>query len=302
MALSRKQTTLVGAAPERTLPAARATWRPRRPSLAQVLVHGGLIIWAVLSLYPVVWVILTSLKYQAELYQNPFALPATLVWSNFRAAWLDANMSRYFVNSGVVTLVSTVALLFLASMCAFALSRFTFRFKGVVWAYTLFGFLIPATLMLLPLGQLTRTLGLYNNIFGLALVYAAAGIPFNTFFLRAYMETIPHELEEAAIIDGAGMWMVYWRVILPLARPALTTMATFSMLYSWSEFIFALILTGGSDAARTLPVGISLIATTYSSNEPTVAAAMVISLIPAVVLFAFLQRYVVQGLTAGALK
>src|SRR5262249_38689062 len=163
----------------------------------------------------------------------------------------------------------------------------------LVWAYILFGFLIPGTLLLIPLAQLTRELGLYDNVFGLSLVYAAAGVPFHTFFLRAYMETIPRELEEAAIVDGAHMWTVYWRIICPLSLPALTTMATFNVLYAWSEFIFALILTG-SPTARTLPVGISLIKSTYISNYPLVSAGMVISLVPAVVAFAFLQRYVVQ--------
>jgi ABC-type glycerol-3-phosphate transport system permease component len=272
-----------------------------RRTARQAFIHAGLIIWGLVSLYPLVWIVLTSLKYPADLYANPFGLPAHIAWSNYSGAWNDAQMSAYFVNSVVVTIAASVVLLLFSSMCAFALARFDFRLKGILWAYILFGFLVPATLTLIPLAQLTRTLGLYDNRLGLILVYAAGGIPFNTFFLRAYMESIPRELEEAAIMDGSGMWIIYWRMILPLSKPALTTMATFSVLYEWSEFIIALILTG-SPNGRTLPVGISQIANVFASNETTVAAAMVISLVPALLVFAFLQRYVVQGLTAGALK
>jgi raffinose/stachyose/melibiose transport system permease protein len=287
---------------ERAVPGVRAARRVRwRHQATQALIHGGLIIWGLLSLYPMVWIIFTSLKYQSELYQNPFALPANWVWSNYQDAWIDAGIGQFFLNSFIVTVVSTILVLFLGSTCGFVLARFEFRLKGLAWAYILFGFLIPATLMLIPLDIVTRTLGLYDSVLGLSLVYAAAGVPFHTFFLRAYMETIPRELEEAAVADGAGMWAVYWRVMCPLARPALTTMGTFNVLFAWSEFVFALFLTG-TNAARTIPVGVSLLRSTFLSNDPGISAGMVISLVPAVLAFAFLQRYVVQGLTAGALK
>ena len=192
-------------------------------------------------------------------------------------------------------------MLFLSSTSAFVLARFNFRFKGLVWAYVLFGFLIPHSILLIPLAIFTRTLGIYNQLWGLAIIYAAVGIPWNTFFLRAFMETIPKELEEAAILDGAGMWGVFWNVMIPLSQPALATMATFHILSAWSEYILALVLTG-TTASRTLPVGISLLEGHFTSNEPGVAAGMVITIIPAVIAFALLQRYVIKGITAGAIK
>lgn len=287
------------AAEQRAITASRRDyWRNR---LSQVLVHAGLVIWGVICVYPMIWLAITSLKYTPELYQTPFALPAHWVWSNYRDAWVYAQMGHYFLNSVIVTVVSTVIVLFLGSTCGFVLARFDFRLKGLVWAYILFGFLVPYSLLLIPLDIFTRTIGVYDNVFGLALIYAALGVPFHTFFLRAFMETIPKELEEAAIVDGAGMWTVYWRVICPLSMPALTTMATFNILYAWSEFILALVLTG-TVASRTLPVGVSMLQTFFVNNYPQVSAGMVITLIPAVIAFAFLQRYVVTGLTAGALK
>ncbi len=228
--------------------------------------------------------LITSLKYTRELYRDPFGLPQFWKWSNYEEAWVNANMGRYFVNSLVVTVGSTVLLLALASTTAFALARFDFRFKGLVWAYILFGFLIPHSVILIPLAIFTREIGLYNSLAGLALVYAAVGIPWNVFFLRAFMETIPAELEEAAVLDGASMWNVFRDVIIPLSAPALATMATFHILSAWSEFILALVLTGETDS-RTLPVGVSLLEGHFTSNEPGVAAGMAITIVPAVLAF-----------------
>lgn len=273
----------------------------RRRRLSQVALHAGLALWAFHAVYPLVWVLITSLKFTRELYSDPFGLPRFWKWSNYEEAWVNANMGRYFFNSLAVTAGSTVLLLALASTAAFALARFEFRFKGLVWAYILFGFLIPHSVILVPLAIFTREIGLYNSLIGLALVYAAVGIPWNVFFLRAFMEAIPSELEEAAVLDGASMWNVFRDVILPLSAPALATMATFHILSAWSEFILALVLTGETNS-RTLPVGVSLLEGHFTSNEPGVAAGMAITIVPAVLAFVFLQRFVIRGLTAGALK
>ena len=278
--------------------AAPGGWQRR---LTQLVLHTGLFIWAFLAVYPLVWILLTSLKFTPELYADPFGLPLSFKWSNYQEAWVYAKMGRYFLNSLAVTLGSTVLVLGLSSTTAFVLARFDFRFKSIIWAYILFGFLIPHSLMLIPLAIFTRTLGLYDSLGGLSLVYAAVGLPWNVFFLRSFMETIPSELEEAAVMDGAGIWTVFWHIILPLSAPALATMATFHILSAWSEYILALVLTGDT-ASRTLPVGISLLEGHFTSNEPGVAAGMIITIIPAVIAYAFLQRFLVKGLTAGAVK
>jgi len=281
---------------------ARRERRERRVRrLVQAGLHAGLIGWALLAVYPLVWILLTSLKYTRELYADPFGLPLDWKWSNYQEAWVHANMGTYFINSIVLTVGSLVLVLILSATAAFALARFNFRLKGLVWAYILFGFLIPHSTLLVPLAIFTRRIGLYNRLYGLAIVYAAVGIPWNVFFLRAFMETIPKELEEAAIMDGAGMWLVFWRVIVPLSQPALATMATFHFMAAWSEYILALVLTGTTES-RTLPVGISLLEGHFTSNEPGVAAGMAITIVPVVLVFAFLQRFVIKGITAGALK
>jgi len=269
--------------------------------LGQVPLHIGLLCWGAFCVFPLIWILITSLKSTPELYRDPFGISTVFKWSNYRDAWVFAKMGTYFINSLLTTSISAFVVLFLSSTSAFVLARFNFRLKGVIWAYVLFGFLIPHSILLIPLAIFTRTLGLYNSLGGLALIYAAVGIPWNTFFLRAFMETIPKELEEAAILDGAGMWDVFWNVMIPLSQPALATMATFHVLAAWSEYILALVLTG-STASRTLPVGISLLEGTFTSNEPGVAAGMMITIVPAVIAFALLQRYVIKGISAGAIK
>jgi raffinose/stachyose/melibiose transport system permease protein len=263
--------------------------------------HLPLIVWSVFCIFPLFWVLATSLKSTPELYRDPFGFPGTFKWDNYRDAWVYAKMGVYFVNSILVTLLSTGFVLLLATTAAFVLARFEFRLKKFLWAYVLFGFLIPHSILLIPLAIFTRKLGIYNSLLGLSFIYSAVAIPWNTFFLRAFMETIPKELEEAAILDGADMWGVFWNVMIPLSQPAIATLATFHILFSWSEYILALVLTG-STASRTLPVGISLLEGHFTSNEPGVAAGMVITIIPVIIAFAFLQRYVIKGITAGAIK
>lgn len=269
--------------------------------ISQVALHSGLILWGIFCIFPLFWTLITSLKSTPELYNAPFGFPQALKWSNYTDAWVFAKMGVYFLNSVLITVLSTVLVLFLASTSAFVFARFNFRFKGVLWAYVLFGFLIPHSILLVPLAILSRKLGVYNSQVGLSIIYAAVSIPWNTFFLRAFMETIPKELEEAAILDGAGMWAVFRHVMIPLSQPSLATMATFHFLYAWSEFILALVLTGTTES-RTLPVGISLLEGFFTSNEPGVAAGMIITIVPAVIVFAFLQRYIIKGITAGAIK
>jgi len=277
----------------------RAVYQLKRKASRGIL-YALLIGWAVVTTYPFVWLVLASLKHGWELFQNPFGLPKEWVFKNYAIAWTQAHVGELSLHSLIVTVVSTVLAMFLAATCAFILSRFNFRLKSLVWAYILFGFMVPDSVRLLPLAQFTRKLGIYDNLLGLALVYAASGVPWNTFFISSFMETIPRELEEAAVMDGASMWRVFWSVILPLSRPAIVTMATFHVLYAWNEFILALLLTG-SPAARTLPVGLRFLESQFRTNEPAIAAGIMVAVIPAVLFFLFLQRYVVKGMTAGSL-
>ena len=271
-----------------------------RHMVSRFVLYVGLVVWAAITTYPFVWLVLTSLKYPFEVFENPLGLPRDWVFENYVTAWTQAGVGRLAQNSLYVAVISTVLAMFVAATTSFALSRFNFRLKSPIFAYIMFGFMVPGSVLLVPLAVFTRRIGLYDSLLGLAIVYAAIGVPWNTFFLSAFMATIPRELEEAAVIDGAGMWRVFWSVILPLSRPGLVTLATLHTLSSWNEFILALLLTI-SQENRTLPVGMSLLIAQFYANYPALAAAVVMSLVPSVLFFLLLQRYVVEGLAAGAL-
>lgn len=271
-----------------------------RHVVSRSVLYAGLVVWAAITTYPFVWLVLTSLKYPFEVFENPLGLPRDWVFENYVTAWTQAGVGRLAQNSLYVAVISTVLAMFVAATTSFALSRFNFRLKSPIFAYIMFGFMVPGSVLLVPLAVFTRRIGLYDSLLGLAIVYAAIGVPWNTFFLSAFMATIPRELEEAAVIDGAGMWRVFWSVILPLSRPGLVTLATLHTLSSWNEFILALLLTI-SQENRTLPVGMSLLIAQFYANYPALAAAVVMSLVPSVLFFLLLQRYVVEGLAAGAL-
>jgi ABC-type glycerol-3-phosphate transport system permease component len=194
---------------------------------------------------------------------------------------------------------STLLVLALAAPAAYALSRFRFRLKPLIWAYLMIGLFVPGLSTIVPVVIITRHLHLYDSLFGLAIVYTAGGIPFTIFLLSSFMKSVPAEVEEAARVDGANILRVFRDVILPLSRPAVITAATFQFLYCWNEFIVARLLL---DTHLTLPVGMAMIVGQFGSNFPSFAAATVMALMPAFAVFVLLQRYVVRGLAEGAVR
>jgi ABC-type glycerol-3-phosphate transport system permease component len=247
-------------------------------------------------------------KGDREIFESPFALPdlGNLRWDNFERAWVQARLSRYFLNSVLVTLGSTLGTLLLGSMAAYALSRF--RFRGGRAAYLLFlaGLMIPAQLAIIPLFFEMRSLGLLDSHAGLITAYVAASLPFSIFVLAGYFRSLPSAALEAARMDGCGEWRVFWNVALPMARPALVTVAIVQSLGFWNEFFMAfMFLSGeGSETLRTLPLGLADIAITsqYQTDWGVLFAGLVLVMIPALLMYVLLQRFIIQGVTVGAVR
>ena len=277
------------------------SWYWLRRKASRVAVYACLIGWAATTLYPFYWLVLNSLKRTWDVFNDPFALPTVWMFQNYEEAWRLARIGIMSQRSLFVTVVSTVMAVLLAATTSFVLSRFQFRWKNLLMAYLMLGFMVPETIRLLPLAIFTRQLGIYDNLVGLSLVYAAGRLPFNAFILTAFMEKIPRELEEAAVMDGANMAHVFRHVIFPLSQPGIVTVATFHALTTWSEFIMAFVLIG-SYANRTLAVGIVSLIGQYFTNYVVLFAASVLAIIPAVLFFVLLQNYVVKGMSAGALQ
>jgi len=269
--------------------------------VGNTFVYAFLSAWAVIAAYPLIWMVLTASKSDAELYRSPFALPTIFRWKNFADAWTLGRLGPCALNSVEVTLLSVVFGLTLSVTCAFAFARINFGpIKTFIWTYVMFGFLVPESVRFFPLMVFLAKIHLFDSIWALVLIYSAGGIPWNTFFLRAFMEQIPRDYEDAAVVDGASIWQVFRHVILPLSRAPLITLATFSTMSIWNEFLMAFFLTS-SENARTLPVGVRMLQGALVTNQTAIAAGLVIVMIPMTIFFILLQRHIIKGLTAGSL-
>jgi len=282
--------------------------RPFRLSPAHSLGLPALLVYALVVIFPVIWITYTSLKSDAEIFLAPFALPdpGSLHWENYGRAWTGARFSGYFFNSVLVCGVSLAGILLLSAMAAYALSCFRIRGGRLIFLTFLAGLMIPLQLALVPLFFQMRGLQLLNSRLGLILAYIAWGLPFAIFILSGFFRSLPSSLYEAAIVDGCTEWRAFWHVMLPLARPGLVTVAVFSFLGLWNEYFMAFLFMSGaeSEAVRTLPLGLGNISITsqYRSEWGTAFAGLVLVTLPTMAFCLVLQKHLVKGITTGALK
>jgi raffinose/stachyose/melibiose transport system permease protein len=254
----------------------------------------------VIWLTPVAIVVLTAIRSAADIAANgTFALPRSFEFSNFSEAW-SLGVSQYLVNSLLITALKVPIGLLIASLAAFALSTMRFAGRETIFRLFILGLIIPVQLTLVPLNLAMTELDLVDSHAGLILLYVGFGLPFHILVLRGFMLTLPYELVEAAVIDGASWATVFWRVILPLARPALVALAILDGVATWNEFILAQIFLRSSEK-RTLALGVVQFTTEISTAYDLLAAAQCITIIPVLVLYLMFQRYFVQGV-AGAVK
>jgi arabinogalactan oligomer/maltooligosaccharide transport system permease protein len=278
--------------------------------------HLILVLATLLTLYPVFWVFSIAFSGKqslaiADLPANPSAidrLRAVIPWpekvsaSNFVSVMTDQPFARWILNSALVAIFTTVLGVFLACTAAYAFSRFKFPGRRPGMMAFLVSQMFPGTLMLIPLYIIiVQILGLGSSRIGLIIVYATTSIPFSVWMLKGYFDTIPKELEEAAVIEGASAGKIFWRIVLPLAKPAVAITALFSFMTSWNEFILAATFMD-KENMYTAPVGLRFFVGGFSQQWGYFAAGSIIVSIPVVLLFLYLQKYLVSGLTAGGVK
>ncbi len=284
--------------------------------VSQLPIQIFLIVFTILTLYPILWVFCIALSGEqslaiAEVPSNPTVLdrlrailpwPEQFSWDNFRSVMTEQPFGRWVLNSAVVAGATTIAGVFLATTAGYAFSRFRFPGRRTGLMSFLVSQMFPGTLMLIPLYIIVvQWLGLGSTWIGLILVYATTSIPFCVWMLKGYFDTIPLELEESARIDGATPLQIFTRIILPLAKPAVAVTALFSFMTGWNEFILAATFMD-EELMYTAPVGLRFFVGGYSQQWGYFAAGSIIVSIPVVLLFLFLQKYLVSGLTAGAVK
>jgi ABC-type glycerol-3-phosphate transport system permease component len=259
-------------------------------------------------LFPMIWVGYSSLKADDQIFRDTFALPSegALHTDNYGHAWKEAHFGEYLLNSVVVTFASVALIVGLGAMAAYALSRFTHPLGKLAFGLFLAGLTIPAQLAIVPLFFELRAAGLLNSRIGLVLVYTANGLPFAVFILAGFFRALPRSLYEAAVVDGCGEFAAFWRVLLPLARPGLVTVAIFQFIGVWKEYFYAFMLVSGDieGTARTVPLGLAnlSIAAEYRSEYGMLFAGIVLVTLPILIVYVALQRQIVRGIAAGALK
>lgn len=262
----------------------------------------ALTLGAVVLLIPLVYMVSTSFKPNTVVLEiPPQFVPHHPTAANYTAAWTSNRFGRYFLNSVLVALATTALALLLSSMMAYAFARFRFPGRRLFFALILIGLMVPAMMLLIPQFLLAKQLALLNSLWGLIFFYTGGNLALNTFLLRSFFQDIPLELEEAMVVDGAGPWTRYWRLILPLSRPALAIVCIFTFLASWDEFTWAL-TTINDPGKYTLPIAIALFQGQHSTAWGLVFAASTISIVPAIAIFVAFQRQFVSGLASGALK
>jgi raffinose/stachyose/melibiose transport system permease protein len=256
---------------------------------------------AVTALFPLSLMVVSSLKKSTEIVANPLALPSALQWSNFSRAWTDAQLGRSLLNSTETTGLAVILICSTCSMAAYALAHRTG--PGLRWisAYLLGTTTLPIQLYLFPLYFGFAHLGLIDNVFALSFVYTAVFSPFAIFLLRTYFLAIPKELEEAAVIDGANRWQVFYYVLLPLVSPGILTVALISGLNVWNEFLISSTFLQSHDQ-QTAVVRFYTLGGQYSSDWGEIMAAAILIVAPAVGLFLLMQRRFIQGMATGSVK
>lgn len=291
--MSTETPTLLSARPER---------RPRRRRLPtwRLLVYIGLGLGALVMMIPFLYTISTALKSNAFVFTPEF-FPRNPTLENFETAWNSNNFQRYFLNSLKVATLSSLLTVLVATTQAYAFARMQFPGKNLIFNTYLITMMIPSMLFIIPQFLQARELGLLNSHLGLIVFYVVGSIPFQTFLLRGFFESIPRAVEEAAYVDGAGRFTTFARVVLPLAGPAVGTSMIFSFLGNWDEFTWALTIINDT-SLRTLPIALRLFQGQHASQWGLVFAASLIAIVPVIIVFIVFQRSFVKGVAAGGVK
>lgn len=274
----------------------------RRRILNYVLRYTLLTLAAVVLIYPFLYMVSTSFKSRSFVLNAPLNLiPSDPTLDNYISALGVDNFGRYFLNSALVATVSTFLIVMLSSMMAYAFSRLTFAGKRILFGTIVVGLTIPTMMLIIPQFLLARDLHLLNSLQGLVPFYVGTALGFNTFLLAGFFQSIPRELDEAMLMDGAGPWRRYWSLALPLSKPALATCVIFAFLGTWDEFAWALTVLNDTEV-RTLPIAIALFQGQHSTSWGLVFAASLLAIIPVLIVYIVFQRFFVAGLTAGGVK
>ena len=258
-------------------------------------------VYALLIFYPLANMVLSSFKSTREILRAPFALPSKFELSNYVTVWIDKGFGHYFLNSLWITAVSMAFVLLFGSMAAYGVSRYRYRLSTFVYMLFLSGIMLPLKAAIIPLFILMKNLGLVDRPLSVILIFAAMGLPSTVFILSGFMKSVPIDLEYAARIDGCNDWAIYRRIVMPVVSPAIALVTIYNAVPIWNDFFFPLVFLQ-SDRWKTLPVGLTTFFGQYSTNWSLLFTGLSIAVLPMLMLYLFMAKYFIRGMTAGAVK
>ena len=267
----------------------------------KVILYVVSLIFLFIFIYPLYFVIVSSLKTNTEIFTKPFSLPTVLQFQNYKTAIEIGNVGRQFLNSLFLAVATLALTALVASMVSFAISRLRFTGQGIMRVYFVMGMMIPIQSIIVPLAWAVNNLNIRDNYFILILLFTASHMPLATFIITGSMNNLPASLEEAAIIDGCSVYQVFSKIILPLVKPAIATVGIFVFMYTWNDLLVSMVFIGKADL-RTISVGLLNFVGARKSDYGALMAAIFISILPPLLMYVFLQENVVKGLTSGANK
>jgi raffinose/stachyose/melibiose transport system permease protein len=269
--------------------------------LPGLLVSAALLVLALVFFFPMIWMVLSSFKTNSAIFASPFALPATIDFGKWAEAWEVGNIGGYALNSAIVTAASVFLILLLGAGAAYALSRYRFAGRGIVLGLFALGLILPLQSYFIAQSRIFTLLGITDTRAALIIPYTAMGLSLAVYLLKVYLDALPEELFDAARIDGASDRQLFVSLALPLLRPGLATVAIFSALAAWNEFLLALLYIQ-DDAIKTIPTGLLAFSTRYVTDYSLLFSALSIVTIPMILIYVVFNRQIVEGITAGSVK
>ena len=268
----------------------------------EVLIYIGLIIWMIVNLFPVYWMFTFSLKSNPEIFgENVIGLPKEWLWSNYSTALHTGNMGLYFMNSAIVAISTILITLIVALMATFALTRLIWKKRKTLNKFFMLGLTIPIHASIVPVYVTLSKLNMLNTYWALIIPYSAFSLAMAILVCTGFMNEIPRELDESACIDGCGVFGIFFRIIVPLMRPAVATVGIYTFLQCWNELMFANVFIS-KNAYRTLPVGVQALSGQYTTEWGPIGAALVLATFPTLFVYIFLSKKIQESFIAGAIK
>ncbi|QUO31657.1 carbohydrate ABC transporter permease [Faecalicatena sp. Marseille-Q4148] len=269
--------------------------------IKSILINVLVMCFSITCIYPIIWMLYSSVKSNPEFNRNILALPTEIHWENYVKAFKMGNIGLYSLNSLFNAVVSAALIIFFAFIVAYFIARYQFRGRKIIYMTFLFGMLVPVHALLVPVFIQYKNFGLFDNRLTLIIPYVALGLPFAIFLMEGFIRTIPKELEEAAYIDGSNFFNTMFKIVFPVCKPTLTTIGILSFLDGWNEFPFSLVLIK-SDELKTISLGLLNFNGQYSKDYTVQMAGLIMAMLPIIIIYVIMNKRIIEGMTSGAVK